>query len=120
MKDNKKQYIIYLIFTKNQYGELYLSYLGRTSQPLINRLRDHMNNHGLAKKLNVNIIDSIKYAICDTQADMYLYEIYYINLWKPLLNSDDKAKDNLTISIDELEWIDYWNPLLDKWKDKDR
>ena len=47
---------------------------------------------------------------------MFLYEIYYINRFKPALNRDDKAGDELTISLPELEFSLYLCGLLDKWK----
>lgn len=47
---------------------------------------------------------------------MFLYEIYYINKYKPKLNRDDKSKDKLTISLKELEFCRYDTKLIDKWK----
>ena len=37
----------------------------------------------------------VEYALCETEADMFVYEVYYINRFKPALNKDDKAKDEL-------------------------
>lgn len=45
-------------------------------------------------------------------------EIYYINLWKPPLNVDDKARDNLSISLPDKEWIEFIPANWDKWKNE--
>lgn len=50
------------------------------------------------------------------EADMNLYEIYYINRWKPHLNVDDKARDNLSISLTDKEWIEFIPTNWDDWK----
>lgn len=68
------------------------------------------------KKVDINLVNKIEIAECRTEADMYLYEIYYINLLKPSLNCDDKAHDILTISLPELEFVEYKPKLIEKWK----
>jgi hypothetical protein len=45
-----------------------------------------------------------------------LYEIYFINFWKPPLNIDDKAKDELTITLPDLEWEEFVPVNWDEWK----
>ena len=47
---------------------------------------------------------------------MNLYEIYFINLWKPPLNIDDKCRDVLTVSLPDVEWKVFTTPLWDKWE----
>lgn len=54
----------------------------------------------------------------ETEADMNLYEIYYINLWKPPLNVDDKARDSLSISLPDKEWDEFIPANWDKWKNE--
>lgn len=46
---------------------------------------------------------------------MNLYEIYYILKEKPPLNVDDKTRDELTVSLPELEWAEFRTPLWEKW-----
>ena len=46
---------------------------------------------------------------------MNLYEIYYINLWKPPLNVDDKARDDLSISMPDKEWVEFIPANWDSW-----
>ena len=53
-----------------------------------------------------------------TEADMNLYEIYFINLWKPPLNIDDKCKDELTVHLPDVEWKIFTTHLWDKWKNE--
>ena len=47
---------------------------------------------------------------------MNLYEIYFINLWKPPLNVDDKAKDELSIVLPELKWKEFIPVNWEKWR----
>ena len=46
------------------------------------------------------------YAIPNTMADMHIYEIYYINKYKPVLNKDSLAEDELTIELPEIKVSD--------------
>ena len=48
---------------------------------------------------------------------MFIYEIYYINIYKPPLNVDDKAKDNFTFgSLPEVEWVEWdYEDTLKNW-----
>lgn len=95
---------------------LYIS--GRTTQPLQNRIRGHLFKKPMMRELFIDQITKIEYATFKTQADMYLYEIYFINLWHPPLNKDDKAKDELTVTLPEVEWKLFETPLWDKWKEE--
>lgn len=100
------------------YHEEQLIYVGRTKQKLQDRLRGHFFHKPLHKKLEIDAVTKIEFAQCHTVADMYLYEIYYINLLHPLLNVDDQAKDELTIQLPELAFIEYDCPLMNKWKEQ--
>ena len=62
------------------------------------------------------MVTKIEYAEFQTEADMNLYEIYFINFWKPSLNIDDKCKDQLTVQLPDVEWKTFTTPLWDKWK----
>lgn len=100
---------------KIYYGET-LVYLGRTKQPLQNRLRGHFFKKPMHRVIDINHVTRIEYAEFPTVADMYLYEIYYINRLKPSLNVDDLAKDEITVALPEVPFIKYDCPLLEKWK----
>lgn len=104
-------FILYRIY----YGE-HIVYLGRTMQPLQNRIRGHLFKKPMHREIRIEQVSKIEYATFQSQADMYLYEIYFINLWKPRLNKDDKASDNLTITLPEIKWKLFTTPLWDKWK----
>ncbi len=47
---------------------------------------------------------------------MYIYELYYINKYKPPLNEDSKADDEVTIELPDLEWYEFSYHMLDQWK----
>lgn len=106
-------FVLYRIY----YGNT-LVYLGRTLQPLQDRIRGHLFKKPMQRELDINQITKIEYTTLQTEADMYLYEIYYINLWHPPLNKDDKSHDNLTVSLPELKWEKFETKLWEKWKEQ--
>ena len=101
-----KGFILYRIY----YGDTII-YLGRTKQSLQNRIRGHLFKKPMHRSIDINEVTKIEYADFDSEADMNVYEIYYINLYKPPLNVDDKCKDNLTVSLPEIEWKLFDTPL---------
>jgi hypothetical protein len=90
-------------------------YLGRTEQPIANRLRGHFFSKPMHRKIHLPSVSRIEVAECNSTADMYLYEVYYINLLKPPLNLDDKANDELSVELPELNFLEYKPKLYDKW-----
>ena len=91
-------------------------YIGRTKQPLQSRLHGHLFKKPMHRSIAINLVTKIEYAEFPTEADMNLYEIYFINLWKPPLNIDDKCEDELTVNLPDVEWNTFTTPLWDKWK----
>lgn len=116
MKDGKNMNYNYILY-KIYYGDE-LVYIGRTTQNLKDRLRLHFFGKPMVKKIDILRTTKIEYTLCETMADMYLYEIYLINYYKPPINKDDKAKDDLTIVLPEPKFYPYWDNIIDKWKDK--
>lgn len=108
-----KGYILYRIW----YGNC-LAYVGRTKQPLQARIHGHMFAKPMHRAIDIHKVTGIEYAGLQTEADMNLYEIYFINLWKPPLNVDDKARDKLTIKLPDLEWETFIPSNWDEWKQK--
>lgn len=106
-----KGFILYRIW----YGNC-LAYVGRTKQPLQARIRGHMFSKPMHRAIDIHNVTKIEYTEFDTEADMNLYEIYYINLWKPPLNVDDKARDDLSISMPDKEWGEFIPANWDSWK----
>lgn len=103
-------FLLYRIY----YGET-LVYVGRTKQPLKNRIRGHLFAKPMHRTIAIEQVSKIEYAELSSAADMNLYELYYILLWKPPLNVDDKEKDTLSITLPELEWKPFRTSLWDKW-----
>jgi hypothetical protein len=104
-------YTIYKIY----YGDDCV-YLGRTKQPISTRLHGHFFKTPMIKVIDINQVNRIELCSCRTEADMFLYEIYYINKLKPTLNRDDKSKSLLTVSLPELTFIEYSPKKMDSWK----
>ena len=90
-------------------------YLGRTNQPITSRLRGHFFKKPMHKIIDIKWVTRIEICNLNTEADMYLYEIYYINALKPTLNRDDKANDELSVMLPELDWKEYKPPRMDVW-----
>lgn len=91
-------------------------YLGRTKLPLARRLYGHFFKKPMHRQINIADATKIEFASFQTEADMFLYEIYFINCYHPTLNRDDKAKDELTITLPEVQWQEFESPLVQKWK----
>lgn len=106
-----KKFILYRIY----YGDT-LVYLGRTKQSLQTRIHEHLFKKPMARSLFIEQISKIEYTEFKTEADMNVYEIYFINLWKPPLNVDDKAKDALSVRLPDVQWNKFETHLWDKWK----
>jgi hypothetical protein len=70
------------------------------------------------KVIDITRVSKIEICNCKTQADMFLYEIYYINKIKPVFNCDDKSKDELTIFLPELNFEQYTPKRMDIWKEQ--
>lgn len=108
-----KGFILYRIY----YGG-YIAYLGRTKQPLQARIRGHMFAKPMHRAIDIHRVTKIEYTMIQTEADMNLYEVYFINHWKPPLNVDDKAQDDLTITLPDLEWTGFVPSKWEEWKEK--
>ena len=108
----QKQYLLYKIFYEDK-----LVYIGRTAQPLKKRLYGHFSKAPMMRQLDVRRVTKIEYATFKTEADMFLYEIYFINKWKPVLNRDDKSNEPLTIELPPVTFTEYVCDLLPKWKE---
>lgn len=109
--DNFEAYTLYRIFYGND-----IVYVGRTMQPLQSRLHAHFFKKRLVRAIDIDKVSLVEYSTYKTKADMYLYEIYFINLYKPMLNCDDLAHDSLSVTLPAVEWKEFTTPLWDKWK----
>lgn len=112
MRSEKVQgFLLYRIF----YGER-LVYVGRTKQPLQSRIRGHLFAKPMHRTIAIEQVTKIEYAEFQTEADMNLYEIYFILKWHPPLNVDDKTRDYPTVELPEVEWKEFRTPLWEKWR----
>ena len=97
------------------YYNLNCVYLGRTNQPITSRLRGHFFAKPMHKVVDIKFVTKVEVCTLKTEADMYLYEVYYINKLKPTLNRDDKAFDELSVILPELDWQEYNPPRMAIW-----
>lgn len=96
------------------YGDT-LVYVGRTKQPLQDRIRGHLFQKPMHRTIAIEQVTKIEYAEFETEADMNLYEIYFILKEHPPLNVDDKTRDFPTIDLPPVEWKEFKTKLWDKW-----
>lgn len=109
-------FILYKIYYKDSNNNDILVYLGKTTQKLNSRLHNHFFKDKKSKVLDLNLVSKIEYCTCESQADLNLYEVYFIEFFKPLLNKDVKSKDKLTVELPSLQWNLFVTYLLEKWK----
>ena len=105
------QHIVYRIWYGNS-----IVYVGRTNQPLQNRIRGHLFAKPMHRVIDINLVTKIDYHDFETEADMNLYEIYYILKLHPPLNVDDKTRDCLTVSLPDVDFEIALFPIWEKWK----
>lgn len=110
---SEQTYLLYKIFSENG-----LLYIGRTDQPLQYVLHDHFFKSPMVRAINIDCVTKIEYASFKSEADLLLYEIYYINQLKPPLNKEFKAKDHLTISLPKNPWHPFKCKSMDTWKEE--
>ena len=101
---------------KVYYGDVVV-YVGRTNQPLQARIYGHLFRRPMHRVLDINQISRVEYAEFDTEADMNLYEIYYILTLHPLLNVDDKTRDYPTVKLPEVEFRLATFSRWERWKE---
>ena len=97
------------------YGDT-IVYVGRTNQALQTRMRGHLFAKPMLRVIDINLVSKVEYHDFETEADMNLYEIYYILKLHPALNVDDKTRDCLTVSLPDVDFENASFPLWDKWK----
>lgn len=88
---------VYMIYNKNNT----VIYVGRTER-LSKRLCDHELND-----FWWNEVDKITVSKLKSKTDMAIYEIYYINKFKPKYNTKDKFDDYCTLKLKELKFEEY-------------
>ena len=106
-----RQNIIYKIYIGHK-----CVYVGITNSDFTATLRVHF--FGKENTLDIEHVSKIEYIALPSFADCLVYKTYYVNLNKPLYNKSEKARDNLSgnIILPELNFIEYQNPIIDKWK----
>lgn len=106
----KKEYIIYRIW----YSDL-ICYVGQTIQSLETRMKQHF---WYDKDLDIKNVSKIQYSILKTQADLNVYEIYFINKYRAFENRSGFAGDKLNLELPELEWKDINEVVFKELKSK--
>lgn len=106
-----RQNILYKIYMGHK-----CVYVGETVGDLTATLRTHF--FGGDNTLELERVSKIEYTILPSQADCFVYKAYLVNSLKPIYNKSERARDTLSqnIILPELNFIEYNNPIIDKWK----
>ncbi len=106
-----RQNILYKIYMGHK-----CVYIDTTTWDLTATLRTKF--FGKENSLDLERVSKIEYATLPSQADCFVYKAYLVNSLKPIYNKSDRARDVLSpgIVLSELNWVQYSNPILDKWK----
>lgn len=83
----------YLYFFVNDVGEII--YIGQTNNSLSKRFKKH--NH-LPQECYEEVKEK-RFVELNSAADLFVYEIYYINKYKPKFNRSGKGEDELSPDI---------------------
>jgi excinuclease UvrABC nuclease subunit len=89
-------YFIYVFMSKENRP----IYVGKTKQKLSIRMSTH--NH--LPNDCYNNVDKIYFGKVESEADMAIYEAYYINKYKPRYNTMLKYGDKLNIKLPDLDF----------------
>ena len=111
----EKKHTLYRIYYRDDAEGDFIVYVGRTNMELKNRLRGHFFQKPMHRTICIEQVSRIEYATFKTEADMNLYEIYFILTLKPPLNVDDKTRDYPTVSLPEVEWKEWHDDIFNKW-----
>ena len=80
-------------------------YVGKTTKTLKMRLNAHCITDGTCPTECYEEVDRIFYFNVKSEIDLCLYEIYFINIFKPKYNTQDKyLKSDTTIVLPKVEW----------------
>jgi len=110
-----RKHTLYRIYYADADGTDRVVYVGRTNMDLKDRLRGHFHQRPMHRTIDIERMTRIEYAELPTEADMNLYEIYYILTLKPALNVDDKTRDYPTVNLPDIEWREWKDKIIDKW-----
>lgn len=89
---NRKEPCIYLCFDDNDI----VIYVGRTIG-IVGRINNHQSDTHWWEEVR-----SVFFAQTKCQTDMAIYELYYINKFKPKYNSQNKFNDCCSLKLNEL------------------
>lgn len=108
-----KNFLVYRVY----YGDT-IVYVGRTKQKIQDRIHGHLFAKPMHRVFNIDCISKVEYHEFQTEADMNLYEIYYILTLHPSLNVDDKTRDFPTVKLPEVEFTEARFSRWDAWKNQ--
>ena len=108
-----KQNIVYKIYVGHK-----CTYIDYTQNDLTDTLRLHFFGENNLQHIDISMVSKIEYAIVPTHADAIVQKYYLINKEKPF-HKFERSRDDLSpnIILPELRFVEYYNPIIDKWKE---
>lgn len=83
-------------------------YVGKTKQSLEKRMLAHFSNSGHLRRDQLDKVAKIEFLEFDSRAEMDIVELYYINKWKPIFNTQAKYdEDFLMVERHEDCWENF-------------
>lgn len=83
-------------------------YVGKTKNGMDSRMKIHFSKNGHLDSTCYKEVNTIEYIKLNSQIDMDIKELYYINKYKPKYNTISKYDSNNTcIDLSEDEWLVY-------------
>lgn len=92
-------YYIYTCYSKDKE----LLYIGKT-----NNLKRRIKEHEKTSKW-IDYVENIFYSKLNTSVEMSIYELYYINKYKPKYNLMDNYNESTNLQLSELTFEHYTN-----------
>lgn len=80
-------------------------YVGKTNN-IKNRMSQHFGGAGHLPKACYDNVEKVEFAIMRSKIDMDIMEIYFINKWKPIFNSQNKRPEDIELIVTmNVKWM---------------
>lgn len=87
-------------------GDDNVIYIGRTNN-LVKRMKEHFSENGHLPSECYESVVKVEFIILNNEIDMNIYELYYINLFKPYYNTKDKKETDTEVNLPSKVWRIY-------------
>lgn len=83
-------------------------YVGKTRQPLEDRIHRHFGSGGHLQKAQLATVTKVEFLELKSRVEMDIVELYYINLWRPIFNTQAKYEEEFSLDNREGDcWVEF-------------